>query len=163
MKSKTNMCIGVVLAALFCAGSSMGQVTPIARSTRTEASANTAHLSRDGFGRPETIAGTVLMVEPEADVLVISVPNSQPNTTRLIGTEHVVQAGDLVVRQDKVSAVKEPGETDYAFRLTGDTLVQKNGQRLLLADLAMSRGQQATVRFIPQRSGNYVLGIELDE
>jgi hypothetical protein len=119
--------------------------------------------ARAGFGRPEAITGTILAVKPEEGVVVLAVRGpSAPPSTQVVGTLHTERDGDVAVQEEKTSVGEAPGETDYAFKLSSSALIRTAaGQRLTLASLAGLENEQATVRFVPQRTGNYVLGIEV--
>ena len=61
---------------------------------------------------------------------------------------------------ERVTVSNGPGETVYSFRVTSKTLIQSGEQRVSLASLITLQNKEVTVYFVPERSGNYALGIE---
>jgi hypothetical protein len=117
---------------------------------------------RDGFGRPETTTGTILMIKAEEGIVVVAVHGtSQAPSTVVVVHSKSVQHGDAVVREEDVTTVPGPGETDFSFRITRSTLIKVDGRRLAWTELQTLKGQEATVRFVPRRAGNFALGIEV--
>jgi hypothetical protein len=127
--------------------------------------ASTVASSQDvkgGFGRPETITGTVLMVEAEEGIVVLAVTGqSQAPSTVIVVHSKSVQDGDAVNREEEITAVPGPGETDFSFRVSRSTLVKVDGHRVGLSELRTLKGREATVRYVPRRAGNFALGIEV--
>jgi hypothetical protein len=118
--------------------------------------------SQGGFGRPETITGTVVMVKTEQGVLVLALQGpSQPPSTDIIVHSKTVKTGDAMVREEEVTTAPAPGETDYNFRVGTSTLIKVDGHRATLGELATLKGREATVRFVPRRAGNFALGVEV--
>lgn len=124
--------------------------------------ASQAQDGKDGFGRPETITGTIWMVKPEEELVVLAVrgPSQAPSTDFVVHTK-TLRAGNSVIREEEVRTVPAPGETDFNFRVASSTLIKVDGHRLALGELSTLKGREATVRFVPQRDGNLALGIEV--
>jgi hypothetical protein len=136
------------------------------QSEKSDAAANKAAASSEdrkaGFGRPEMITGTLLMVRPEAGIVALAVRGtSEPASTDMVVYERTLQDGDAVQREDQVSAFEGPGETDFNFRVAASTLIKIDGRQVALGELAALKGRQATIRFVPRREGNFALGIEV--
>jgi hypothetical protein len=47
--------------------------------------------------------------------------------------------------------------------VTTHSLIKASGQRVTLADLTQFQNKPATVYFVPERSGNFVLGLDVSE
>lgn len=121
---------------------------------------------RSGFGRPESITGTVTLVNPEEGLLVVAEHAPGRTTTiEVTGASAVTPNpdGTASATDTVTSAAQVPAPTDYRFRVTGSTLITLNGQRATLNDLSGVQGKQVTVHFIPQRNGNFAKGIEVSE
>ncbi|HEV3276269.1 MAG TPA: hypothetical protein VG860_05585 [Terriglobia bacterium] len=119
---------------------------------------------RSGFGRPESISGTISLVSPEEGLLIVTKQGpGQPASTNVTGTTVVTQNPDGTTSSadTSVSMGPGPGETDYRFRVTGNTLIRLDGRPATLRDLAGVQDKQATVHFIPERNGNFAKGIEV--
>jgi len=115
-----------------------------------------------GFGRPETVTGTILMVKPEQGIVALALRGpSQPPSTDVVVHARNVQVGDAVIREENVTTFEAPGETDFSFKVASSTLIKVNGRRVALGELARLTGQEATIRFVPRRAGNFALGIEV--
>jgi hypothetical protein len=118
--------------------------------------------SKGGFGRPETITGTIVMVRPEEGIVILAVRGpSEPPSTQIVVHQKTFRHGDTVVREQDTTAAKGPGETDFSFRVISSTLIKVDGEPVALRELATSKDREATVRFVPQRPGNFALGIEV--
>jgi hypothetical protein len=118
--------------------------------------------SKGGFGRPETITGTVMMVKAEEGIVVLAVTGqSQAPSTVVVVHSRSVQDGDSTTREEEITAVPGPGETDFSFRVDRWTLVKVDGHRVALGELGTLKGREATIRFVPRRAGNFALGIEV--
>jgi hypothetical protein len=120
--------------------------------------------SRSGFGKSESITGTLTLVNPqEGTVIVTQRGPNQPASTQLSGTETKAPNSNAVVKTDTVKATPAPGETEYRFRVTTHSLIKAGDQRVTLADLTQFQNKPATVYFVPERSGNFVLGLEVSQ
>jgi len=113
---------------------------------------------RAGFGRPETITGTISMVDASHGVIFLSRTVSAPASTEVTTVQKTAPNGTT---QDQSTESAAPGQADYKFKVSSSTPITVGGQRVTLADLAGLSGRQATVRCVPQRSGDYALGIEV--
>lgn len=121
-----------------------------------------SHDSKAGFGRPETITGTLVMVRPEEGIVILAVRGpSEPSSTQIVFHRKTFRNGDAVVREEDATATEGPGETDFSFRVVSSTLIKVDGQPVALRELAASKDRPATVRFVPRRAGNFALGIEV--
>jgi hypothetical protein len=117
---------------------------------------------KGGFGRPETITGTLLMIKYEPGIVVLAVRgSSQQPSTVVVVQRKTANTGDATIREEEVTTVPAPGETDFNFRVDSSTLIKIDGQRVALRELASLKGRQATVRFVARRAGNFALGIEV--
>ena len=128
-------------------------------------SASPAASSRDrraGFGAEESIFGTIAAVDQRGLLILKREGPSEPATTQLTVAE---SRDDTSGRSHSsvVQAAPGPGRTDYSFRVTASTKIRVNGRTESLADLAGLQNRQATVRFIPRRSGNFAASIEVSE
>ena len=109
-----------------------------------------------GFGRPETIAGTMVMVVPEQNLVVLAVQTSPDQKTSI--AEPSPNAGD----GGRTVKIIHSGATEFDFRVTASSWIRAGGERLSLTDLAGLSGRQVTVRFVPHRAGNFVESIEVN-
>jgi hypothetical protein len=120
--------------------------------------------SKSGFGKPETISGTVTLVNPQEGLVIITRHGpGEPASTQLSGTETKAPNSNEVVKTDTVKATPAPGETEYRFRVTTHSLIKAGDQRVTLADLTQFQNKPATVYFVPERSGNFVLGLDVNQ
>lgn len=119
---------------------------------------------KSGFGRPESIAGTIALVKPQEGLLVVVQRGpGQPPSTVVSGATTVTQNqdGTTTTTDTDVSARPGPGETDYHFRLTGSTLIRINGASATLNELVGLQDRPATVHFVPERNGNFAKEIDV--
>lgn len=115
-----------------------------------------------GFGKPETITGTIWMVKPDEGIVVLAVRgSSQPPSTDFVVHTKTLRAGDQVIREEEITTVPAPGETDFNFKVASSTLIKVDGHPLAMGELSALKGREATVRFVPRRDGNFALGIEV--
>ena len=116
---------------------------------------------RSGFGRPESITGTISIVRPDEGLLVVK-NQGAGHSTNISGASVVTQNpdGSTTTTDTDVSAAPAPAEPQYKFRVTAHTLIRVNGQRATLRDLAGMQNKQVTVHFVPERNGNLAKGIE---
>ena len=120
--------------------------------------------SKSGFGKPETIAGILTLVNPQEGLVIVTRRGpGEPASTQLSGTETRNPRTGEVVKTDTVQATPGPGETDYRFRVTAHSLIKAGDQRVTLADLTQFQNKPATVYFVPERSGNFVLGLDVSQ
>ena len=161
MKRLQRVCLSLLVLALLETGPGWAK-----RGNQSDAPASDTEASsqdlKDGFGRPETITGTILMVKAEQGIVVLAVEGpSQPPSTVVVVHSKSVQEGDAVAREEEITAVPGPGETDFSFRVARSTLIKVDGRRLQWSELPTLKGREATVRFVPRRAGNFALGIEV--
>lgn len=89
------------------------------------------------------------MVIPEERLVVVTIwPNPAPNSVKVLPDERLV-------------VVSGSEETPLDFKVTGSTWITVGSQRATLTDLAAQTNQQASVRFIPLRNGNFAQTIEV--
>ena len=113
--------------------------------------------------RPETIDGKITIIRPdEGIVVVVRTGPFEPKMTQLTWTETRDPVSGRV-EKSPMSVTEVPGETDYAFKITPRTLIEINGQRTSVEHLARSRNKPATVRFLPERKGDFALEIRVRE
>ncbi len=126
---------------------------------------NDNHISspdeKSGFGKPETITGTIWTVKPDEGIVLAVRGSSQPPSMDLVVHIKTVRAGDQVIREEEITTVPAPGETDFNFKVAGSTLIKVDGHLLAVGELSALKGREATVRFVPRRDGNFALGIEV--
>jgi len=117
---------------------------------------------RSGFGNPESITGTLSIVEPDEGLLIVK-NQGAGQSTNVSGAAVVTQNpdGSATTADTDVSAAPAPAETKYEFRVTAHTLIRLNGQRATLRDLVGMQNKQVTVHFVPERNGNFAEGIEV--
>jgi ABC-type amino acid transport substrate-binding protein len=72
----------------------------------------------------------------------------------LTGTLTIVQA------DKKLVVVTNSSGIPFSFKVTG-TRITVNGQKAKLADLSSQTNKQATVKYVPSRSGNVAKTIEI--
>ena len=148
-------------AALFAATRAFAQRSAPAPA---ESRAVSARDAKSGFGRPESITGTLTAVIPEEGlVVVVRRGPGEPPSTELTGTREVVPENGRMVVKDSFTATPAEGETDYSFKVGARSAVELNGRPASLSQLASLGGAQATVRFIPERSGNYTLSLDVKQ
>ena len=116
---------------------------------------------RSGFGKPETISGTISSVDQRGMLLLKREGPTEPASTQLTVTQPHDSTQNGAPQPEQVQATPGPGQTDYAFRITTSTQIRVNGEKESLADLTGFSGQRATVRFVPRRSGNFAATIEV--
>jgi len=116
---------------------------------------------RAGFGRPETISGTITSIDERGLLNVKREGPSEPPTTDLTVVETRNPNGGASSEPEEVQATPGPGRTDYTFRMTASTLIRINGQAKSLADLAGLQNRRATVHFVPRRSGDFATSVEV--
>jgi hypothetical protein len=151
MKGKeTNVHVGLLGLVIFAAGVAFARP-----GAQTNAAGQQAALrapdAESGFGKPETITGTISVVEPgEGAVMLARRGPTEPPSTELVGNN------------GQVTALQGPGETNYSFRVTSSTIIKVGGQPAKLADLAELQDKQATVRFVPKRDGNFATSLEVN-
>jgi hypothetical protein len=120
----------------------------------------TSRDARDGFGKSESISGSIAAVDKRGVLVVKREGPSEPSSTQLIVTQTRQNANEPP-QTDSVQAVPAPGQTEYTFRVTTSTRIQVNGHSATLAELASLHNQEVTVDFIPRRSGNFASSIEV--
>lgn len=128
------------------------------------ASGREAVSSRDvraGFGKPETISGTISEVDQRGLLMVKREGPSEPSTTQLTVTETHNNSAETP-QSTEVQTAPGPGQTDYTFRITSSTQIRIDGQSKSLADLAGFENRRATVHFIPRRSGNFAYSVRIE-
>jgi len=152
-----------MVAALLEAGSGWAKQGQQSQSDAAGGKGNVASEDlKDGFGRPETITGTILMIKAEEGIVVVAVrgPSQAPSTIIVVHSKSVPQ-GNAMVRQEDITTIPGPGETDFSFRVAPSTLIRVDGHPLAFSELPTLKGREATVRFVPRRAGNFALGIEV--
>jgi hypothetical protein len=159
MKSLQSACLSLLVLVLLEGGPGWAR-----RGDQSNAPPGDPEVSsqKGGFGRPEAITGTILMVKAEQGIVVLAVqgPSQAPSTVVVVHSKGV-QDGDALVREEEITTVPGPGETDFNFRITRSTLVKVDGRPLAWSELPTLKGRDATVRYVPRRDGNFALGIEV--
>jgi hypothetical protein len=162
-KKTREFCMQLAIVSVLACGL-MPASAPKAQLSAATLSAGNSQGRKSGFGRPESIAGTVSLVNPEEGLLIVTQRGpGQPPSTQISGTTVVTQNSDgtSTAADTAVTAGPGPGETEYRFRITSATLIQANGQRVTPTSLAGMQGKQVTVHFVPERNGNFAKGIEV--
>lgn len=119
---------------------------------------------KGGFGRAESITGTISLVKPDEGLLIVTERGpGQPASLMITGATMVTKNpdGSTTKTDAGVSAESGPGETDYHFRVTNSTLIRVNGRSVALSNLARLEDKKVTVHFIPERNGNFAKTIEV--
>jgi hypothetical protein len=161
MEMLQRLCLSLVVLALLETGPGWAKQGD-QPDAPTERAVTSSQDVKGGFGRPEMITGTVMMVKAGDGIVVLAVTGqSQAPSTVIVVHSRSVQDGEAVTRQEEITAVPGPGETDYNFRVSPSTLIKVDGRRVALGELATLKGREATIRFVPQRAGNFALGIEV--
>jgi hypothetical protein len=121
-----------------------------------------AHGSRASLSKAaETITGRIAMVNPDQGlVILVREGPSEPAATKLSWTETRDPASGGV-QKSPMEASQVPGETDYAFKIEGSTVIKVDGRRTSLDRLGAYRNQPATVRFLARRTGDFALEIKV--
>jgi hypothetical protein len=116
-----------------------------------------------GFGKPQVIRGTISTALPERNLVVLRVYDPRVTVQALAGVHRTVkEEGRAVSQSDEVSnAVQTPGEAEYDFKVNGSTSIRIDGQAATLADLTSLAKRRARVRFVPYRTGNVALRIDI--
>jgi hypothetical protein len=151
-QTKNNVLLALVIFVGTAAWARPGAQTKAKGDQARQQPAPRASSAKSGFGRPETITGTILMVEPGEGVVILArYGPTEPPSTQLVGTtSHMtVQPG--------------PGETNYSFRITSSTVIKVGGRPATVADLGKLQNKQATVHFIPKRGGNFATSLEISQ
>jgi hypothetical protein len=164
IKRTRTLSLTLSMAVISLAASSLAAAPPRQADARTLPAAQEPDRS-SGFGRLESITGTISMVRPEEGLLIVTQRGpGQPASTAITVAERVTKNPDgTTTKTDAgVQAVAPgPGETDYRFRVTSSTLIHVSGRSGTLNDLANMQNKQVTVHFVPQRNGNFAKGIEV--
>ena len=150
---------GVMLLAL--AGFSARLALSLQTAARSqEGQTASARDLRNGFGRIETISGTIAAVDDRGIIVLRRVGPSEPATTDLTVTESREDPNGPA-RITSVQAQPGPGRTEYNFRVTPSTRITVNGQSQTLQQIAGVQDEKANVEFVPRRSGNFATKIEI--
>ena len=153
---------GLPSLALFLLAANLALAKENEQATVTDKAAIPSQDSKTGFGRPETVTGTIVMVRPKEGIVILAVRGqSAPSSTQIVVHQKTFRDGEAVVQEEDTTATKGPGETDFSFRVVRSTLIKVDGQPVALPELTASTGREATVRFVPQRAGDFALGIEV--
>jgi hypothetical protein len=150
---------------LILSGWAAGLALPQSQGDSRVSAANGASLRdlRAGFGRPETISGTISAVDPRGELMLRREGPSEPATTHLTVTETPDSSQSGPRPSAEVQTSPGPGLTEYIFKITSSTQIRVNGQTKSISDLAGLDDRKATVRFIPRRSGNFASSIDVSE
>jgi hypothetical protein len=145
----------------------LGAVVPspgLAQQSFSNEPAAQAADTTSSIGNPESIRGDISMVRPGEGLLVVTKrgPGQAPALV-ITGATMVTRNPDgSASRTDVgVTASTGPGETNYSFRVTGSTRIRINGRSAALRDLTALRDKKATVRFRPERNGNFASSIDV--
>ena len=166
MKSMTSRILGSgavalgLLAPIVAAAQNTpaAATSPAAKAPRAAASKG----SKSSFGGSSSITGVLAMVRPEYSLVVLArMGPGEPSTPTASWTQTVARGTREVIDKTPLTLASGPGETDYAFKVTGSTAIKVNGRKASLKDLAAVVNQHATVRFTAARSGDYALSIEV--
>jgi hypothetical protein len=121
-----------------------------------------AHGSRGSLSKAaETITGRIAMVNPDQRlVILVRQGPSEPPATQISWTE-TRDPSTSGVQKSPMEVSQVPGETDYAFKIDGLTMIKVDGQRTSLDQLGASRNRPATVRFLAKRTGDFAVEIKV--
>lgn len=115
------------------------------------------------IGKPEKISGTISMVLPEQRLIVLTVPaNSVPKFLMVLEDRTTItQKPEGVVKHHKRVILTQSDEANFNFKVTDSTSIRVDGRRMMSGSLEALNNKQATVRFVPLRSGNMAQVIEV--
>lgn len=115
------------------------------------------------FGKPEKISGLISLVLPEKRLIVVTVPaNEVPKFLMVLeDSTTTVQQPTGVVKHHKKVVLTQSTAASFNFKVTDATAI-KVGGRPLTGSLTALNNKQATVRFVPLRSGNIAKAIDVD-
>jgi hypothetical protein len=115
------------------------------------------------FGKPERISGKISMVVPEKRLIVLTVPaNEVPKFLMVLEDQTtVVRQPDGVVKHHKKVVLTQSSAASFNFRVTDATAIKVGGHPMT-GSLTALNNKQATVRFVPLRSGNVAQAIDID-
>lgn len=154
--------LGLMMAAGLLAGG-LAMASPRPQSSQSQTTSPTpASDRRSGFGQPESITGTITMVNPDEGLLVVT-EQGAGHSTDVSGATVTTQNpdGSTTATDTGVSAAPAPAPVKYHFRVTAHTLIRADGRSVRLSDLAGMQNRQVTVHFVPERNGNFAQGIEV--
>lgn len=117
---------------------------------------------RSGFGKPETISGTISVVDERGLLTLRRQGPGEPATTDLTVAETRSSPGEPG-KTAAVDASPGLGQTDYTFRITSATRISVNGSAKSRADLGELQSRQATIYFVPRRSGNFATQVVISQ
>ena len=114
-------------------------------------------------GKPEKISGTISMVVPEERLIVLTVPAASVPKFLMVLEENttVTQKPEGVVKHHRKVILTQSDEANFNFKVTKSTSIIVGGQPMS-GSLTALNNKQATVRFVPLRSGNIAQAIEAD-
>ncbi len=121
-------------------------------------------IPKDLIGKPEKISGTISMVLPEQRLIVLTVPAASVPKFLMVLEENTTltqKPEGGVVRHHRKVILTQSDEANFNFKVTKSTSIIVGGQPMS-GSLAALNNKQATVRFVPLRSGNIAQAIEAD-
>lgn len=115
------------------------------------------------LGKPERISGLISMVVPDKRLIVVTVPaNEVPKFLMVLEDSTTVQQqADGVVKHHKKVVLTQSTAASFNFKVTNTTAI-KVGGRPMTGSLTALNNKQATVRFVPLRSGNIAQAIDVN-
>lgn len=151
------------LSASWAAAQKADSPSPGDASPTKKAEAESDSLKRL-FGKPERISGKISMVVPEKRLIVLTVPaNAVPKFLMVLEDQTTVtQQPDAVLKHHKKVVLNQSTAASFNFKVTGSTAIKVGGRRVT-GDLTAINDKQATVRFVPLRTGNIAQAIDIDE
>lgn len=103
------------------------------------------------------------MVLPEKRLIVLTVPAASVPKFLMVLEDNttVSQKPEGVVKHHRKVILTQSDEATFNFKVTSSTSIIVGGQKMS-GSLAALNNRQATVRFVPLRSGNVAQAIEVD-
>lgn len=136
--------------------------TASAPAATADQTTETTAQSAKRFGHPETVTGLITMVVHKEGILVLTLAAKTPSKTLSVDTQQYDSVeGGQTMHHRVTTTVKQSGDVDYAFRVTNATRIWIGGKRVGLGELRDVKSKPATIRFVPQASGDFAEVIEI--
>jgi hypothetical protein len=169
MRKPVSVLLQLLLGGVLSVSHALAQVAdspapgdPSPASTNQRAANQPASL-KSLFGKPERISGKISMVVPDQRLIVLTVPaNEVPKFLMVLeDSTTVTPHSESVVKHHKKVVLTQSTAASFNFKVTSATAI-KVGGRPMAGSLTALNDKQATVRFVPLRSGNIAQTIDAD-